>query len=60
MTTIERLMLRQELDDLEEALANSKRAREPDFVRIQRLAAEIARLKRHRFSTNPKPLRHRV
>lgn len=60
MTTIERLMLRQELDDLEEALANAKRAREPDFVHIQRLAGEIARLQRQSFSTSTKPPRRRV
>lgn len=60
MTTIERLVLRQEIDDLEEALANAKRAHEPDFVYIQRLAAEIARLERQRLHTNKKPQRRRV
>lgn len=60
MTTVERLVLRQELDDLEEALGNAKRAHEPDFVRIQRLAAEITRLERHSFCAAAKPLRRRV
>lgn len=60
MTTIERLVLRQEIDDLEEALAKAKRAHEPDFVHIQRLTAEIARLERQSFNTNTKPQRRRV
>ncbi len=60
MTTIERLMLRQEIDDLEEALAIAKRAHEPDFVHIQRLVSEIARLQRQNVSPNTKPQRRRV
>lgn len=44
MTKVERLLVRQEIDALEDDLARAKRAPSPDFMRNQQLAAAIARL----------------
>lgn len=60
MGTIERLRLRQEIDELEEVLAKAARAREPDLVDIQRLAAEIATLEGRSLRAKFEPIRRRV
>jgi hypothetical protein len=46
VSKVERLLVRQDIDALEEELARAKRLREPDFLLIQRLSTEIAALER--------------
>lgn len=53
MTKVERLLIRQEIDALEEDLARAKRASSSDFTHFQSLAAAIARLEARLTAAKP-------
>ncbi len=53
MTKVERLLIRQEIDVLEEDLARAKRAPAPDLTHIHSLAAAIARLEASLAAAKP-------
>lgn len=53
MTKVERLLMRQEIDALEEDLARAKRSPAPEFTHVHHIAAAIAKLEARLDAANP-------
>lgn len=53
MTKVERLLIRQEIDALEEDLARAKRSPAPEFTHVHYLTAAIARLETRLNAAKP-------